>query len=75
MSAAGGTDANSGVASYQYRVAPLNTTTWAATQTGASVTLSTSGTWHVQFRTVDAAGNTSAWAPGTSTAADSACIW
>ena len=64
IAGAGGTDALAGVASYEYRTSTDGGTTWSASQPGANVAVTAEGETLVQMRTVDAAGNTSAWAPG-----------
>ena len=42
--------------------------------TGASVTFSATGTYRVQFRSLDNAGNSSAWAPAAANAGNTTCI-
>jgi hypothetical protein len=75
LSGSGSTDAGgSGLAHYQHRISADNGVTWAAGITGSSLTLSTSGTYLVQFRAVDGAGNASAWAPASPGPASTACI-
>ena len=64
----------SGFARYEYRVSANGGTSWGATTSGTSKTLSTTGSYVVQFHAVDNAGNVSAWAPTTNGAANSACI-
>ena len=64
VTGAGGTDALAGVASYEYRTSTDGGSTWSAAQAGASVAVTGEGETLVQMRTVDAAGNSSAWAPG-----------
>ena len=59
----GGTDGLSGVAGYQYRSSADGGGTWTAPQPGATAVVSAEGSTVVQFRTLDAAGNASAWAP------------
>ena len=71
--ATGSTDAVSGVTGYQSRTSTDSGSTWsAASATGSgSLTVSAEGETWVQFRSVDGAGNTSAWAPSSpGTAAD-----
>jgi hypothetical protein len=63
VSATGGTDTMSGIAGYQYRTNPGSG--WSAAASGASVIVSAQGTTYVQFRTVDGAGNVSAWTPSS----------
>jgi large repetitive protein len=74
ISASGSIDAVSGLLRYEYRVSSNNGTTWGATVSGSSVQLTITGRYLVQFRSVDNAGNLSAWAPGTAGSANTACI-
>jgi hypothetical protein len=75
VSAAGSTDALSGLASYDYRLSTNAGTTWGAAVTNkSSVTLSTTGTYTVQFRAIDGSGNISAWAPAAAGNANIACV-
>ena len=60
VTASGSTDALSGVSGYQYETA-FNGGAWSAMAAGASVSPSAEGTTTVRFRSIDAAGNTSAW--------------
>ena len=64
VTGAGGTDALAGVASYEYRTSTDGGATWSASQLGGSVAVTAEGETLVQMRTIDGAGNTSAWAPG-----------
>jgi len=59
----------SGLSGYQYRTSP-DGTNWSSAASGASAVVSGQGTTFVQFRSVDAAGNTSAWTPATPDATD-----
>src|SRR4051794_40756364 len=68
LSAAGGTDAGTGVEGYEHRA--NSGAGWSAPARGATATVRTEGTTVVQFRTVDRAGNVSTWAPATSGPAD-----
>jgi hypothetical protein len=68
------TDAGSGVKSYEYQVSTDNGLTWLPAAAGQSVTLSTPGTYLVQFRATDALGNVGVWAPAAAGAGNSACI-
>ena len=68
------TDTASGVNHYEYRVSTNAGTTWGATVSAASVTLSATGSYVVQFRAVDNVGLASAWAPTVNGAANSACL-
>ena len=63
-----------GVASYSYRESMNGGLTWSATGTGASATITKSGTTWVQFRAVDRAGNVSPWAPVAPDAASSVLL-
>ena len=63
VSATGGSDTMSGLTGYQYRTNPGSG--WSAAVSGASVIVSAQGTTYVQFRTVDAVGNASAWTPSS----------
>jgi hypothetical protein len=75
INATGSTDAASGLAHYDYRVSTDNGVTWGAVVTNQNhVSFKTKGVYEVQFRAVDNAGNTSAWAPTTSGSANTACI-
>ncbi|HEX2377069.1 MAG TPA: hypothetical protein VHI30_05875, partial [Gaiellales bacterium] len=72
ISASGSTDTGgSGLAQYEYRTS-LNGGAWSAATAGASVNVAAEGTTQVQFRSVDGAGNASAWTPGSATAASTA---
>jgi hypothetical protein len=58
-----------------YRLSTNGGTTWAATVTNkSSVALTATGTYTVQFRAVDVAGNISAWAPAVAGSGNTACI-
>jgi hypothetical protein len=75
VSAAGSTDPLSGFARYDYRLSTDGGATWQATVTNkSSVSLTTAGTYIVQFRAVDNLGNTSAWAPAVAGSGNTACI-
>ena len=67
-------DAHSGLAGYQYRSSTTNGTIWTTPSLGASATVTDEGTTLLQFRSVDNAGNTSAWTPTTASAASTAKI-
>src|SRR5262249_49089671 len=70
VSATGGADTGgAGLATPQYRTSADGGTTWSSATTSASVQVTAEGETLVQFRNVDAAGNTSAWAPAAATAA------
>ena len=64
VTASGSTDGGSSVTGYQYQTS-LNGGAFSASTSGSSVTVSAQGTTVVQFRALDAAGNTSAWVQGT----------
>jgi hypothetical protein len=64
----------SGLAGYEHHVSLDGGLTWGATQSGASVTFTTTGTYRVQFRSRDNAGNASAWTPAAVGATNTACI-
>jgi len=64
VSASGSTDGGSSVSGYEYQTS-LNGGAFSATAAGSSVTVSAQGTTDVQFRSIDAAGNRSAWVQGT----------
>src|SRR5581483_3094226 len=64
LTAAGSTDTGgSGLAGYQYREQFDLSNTWGSAIDGAQDTVSTEGLTIVQFRSVDNAGNVSAWEP------------
>jgi hypothetical protein len=70
VSASGSTDSGgSALSGYQYRTSTDGGVTWSAQTAGASDVVSTEANTWVQFRSVDGAGNTSAWTPATQTAA------
>jgi hypothetical protein len=69
VTASGATDSGgSGLSGYQYRTSADGGTTWSAATAGASDTVTAEANTWVQFRSIDAAGNTSAWTPATQTA-------
>jgi hypothetical protein len=75
LTGSGATDTGgSGLAHYQHRISTDGGATWDVGVTGSSLTLSTTGTYVVQFRALDGAGNASAWAPASPGPASSACI-
>ena len=55
------TDAGSGFAGYEHRTSTDGGATWSAATAGAAATISAEGPTLVQFRSVDAVGNASAW--------------
>ncbi|HEY2788216.1 MAG TPA: hypothetical protein VGI72_02110 [Gaiellales bacterium] len=70
VTASGSTDTGgSGLSGYQYRTSTDGGTTWSAATSGPSDTVSAEANAWVQLRSVDVAGNTSAWTPATQTAA------
>ncbi|MFN8121542.1 MAG: choice-of-anchor C family protein [Thermoleophilia bacterium] len=69
VTASGSTDTGgSALSGYQYRTSTDNGTTWSSATAGGSVTVTAEGQTLVQYRSVDGAGNTSAWTPASSTA-------
>jgi hypothetical protein len=76
VTVSGSTDATSGIASYDYRVSTNAGSTWGAPVTNkSSFSPSSAGTYYVQFRAWDAAGNVSAWGPASPAPSGSiACI-
>jgi hypothetical protein len=68
VSASGSTDSGgSSLAQYEYRTS-LNGGAWSGAAAGVSVNVAAEGTTQVQFRSVDGAGNASAWTPVAPTA-------
>ena len=65
ISASGSTDqaGGSGFAGYQYQMSTNGGATWTAAAAGNSFTVVNEGQTLVQFRSVDNAGNVSAWTP------------
>ena len=76
ISASGSTDqaGGSGLAGYQYQVSTNGGATWTAAMAGSSFTVLNEGETLVQFRSVDSAGNVSAWTPAVNGAANTARI-
>jgi hypothetical protein len=76
ISATGSTDqvGGSGFARYQYQVSTNSGVTWAAAVAGGSFTVVNEGQTLVQFRSVDNAGNVSAWTPSVNDATNTARI-
>src|SRR3954454_1355685 len=62
LTAAGGSDATSGLAGYQYQVS-LNGGAWRSPVRRNPAAIGIEGSSIVQFRSVDRAGNTSSWVP------------
>jgi hypothetical protein len=69
VTVSGGSDALSGIGSYDYRTSTDGGVTWSAPQSGSSVSVDADGETLVQFRAADDAGNVSAWSPAAGTAA------
>src|SRR5947209_8171035 len=75
VTAAGAADSpGSGVASYQYRTSTDGGVTWGPPLTGNPAVISAQGETLVQFRAVDGAGFTSAWAPSVPDSGDTVRI-
>jgi hypothetical protein len=75
ITASGSTDATSGFLRYEYRISTNAGSTWGSTTTGSTKTFNTSGvTSYIQYRSVDNAGNVSAWTPVSIGASNEACI-
>ncbi|MCC6831102.1 MAG: choice-of-anchor C family protein [Thermoleophilia bacterium] len=68
ITATGGSDALSGVSGHEYRTSTDDGVTWGTPTAGATAVVTAEGQTLVQFRTVDGAGNTSAWTPPASDA-------
>ena len=68
VSAAGATDAVSGIFNYQYRKSTDGGNTWSLPVNGSSVNITAVGQTVVQFRSTDNAARHSAYAPATPTA-------
>ena len=73
IKASGSTDTLSGIDHYEYH-SSMNGGAYTAPATGASALFRTTGTYTVQFRVFDKAGNSTAWAPGANSSANTACI-
>ena len=69
VTASGSTDALSGLAGYEYRESTDGGGTWGSASAGPSDVVSAEGETLVQFRSIDAAGNASAWTPSAPTGA------
>ena len=61
----------SDLSGYQYRTSTNGGGTWSAATAGASVPITAQGTTVVQFRSLDNAGNVSAWTPASPDATSS----
>ena len=68
IGAGGSTDGGSGLAGYQSRTSADGGVSWTVPAAGGQVVVSFDGETLVQFRSVDRAGNASAWSPTTSSA-------
>ncbi len=68
VSGSGATDVHSGLSGYEYRTSTDAGSTWSTTSAGSSAVVSSEGETLVQFRSLDTAGNASAWAPVSATA-------
>ena len=69
VTGAGSTDSGgSALTGYEHRTSTDGGTTWSTATSGASAAVTAEGETLVQFRSVDNAGNTSAWTPGSGTA-------
>src|SRR5205085_11945844 len=62
VGAGSATDALSGVGGYQWRVSTEGSP-WSASSSGWAATVRAQGVSYVQFRSLDKAGNASAWTP------------
>lgn len=70
VTASGSTDTGgSGLSGYQYRASADGGATWSAAAMGSSDAVTAEADTWVQFRSVDVAGNASAWTPASKTAA------
>ncbi|HEY7815945.1 MAG TPA: hypothetical protein VIC62_22060, partial [Nakamurella sp.] len=63
ISAGGASDLLSGLDHYEYRTSTDGGATWSAATPGSSVLVTAEGETVVQMRSLDVAGNTSAWTP------------
>ena len=59
---------------YEYRTSTDGGSTWSRATAGASVNVTAEGETLVQYRSLDGAGNTSAWTPASATAGSTARI-
>ena len=64
----------SDLAGYQYRTSTNGGSTWSGTGSGSSLAVSAQGTTLVQFRSLDNAGNVSAWTPASGNATDTVML-
>jgi hypothetical protein len=72
VSASGSSDALSGLAGYESETSSDGGTTWSGSTSGNSVLISAEGQTIVQFRSLDNAGNSSAWIPAAANAGSTA---
>lgn len=63
LTASPATDSQSGIAGYQYHTSTDGGYTWSDPLDGTTLTVTGEGETDVQFRAIDAAGNTSTWTP------------
>jgi hypothetical protein len=63
----------SDLSGYQYRTSP-NGTTWSSATAGSAAVVLAQGTTYVQFRSLDKAGNASAWTPAAPDATDTVML-
>src|SRR5207249_8663718 len=75
VTASGSTDSGgSALSGYQYRASTDGGSTWSAARSGASDVVAAEGQTLVQLRSVDGAGNASAWTPAASGASNTVRI-
>ncbi len=74
ITGSGSAGGDSGLAGYEYRTSDDGGTTWSSATAGASVDITAEGETLVQYRSIDNAGNTSAWTPASATAGSTARI-
>src|SRR5439155_24824236 len=74
ITGAGSSDPLSGLARYEFRRSTDNGTTWSSPVSGSASVVTAEGATLTQFRSVDNAGNTSAWNPGTGGSTNTARI-
>jgi hypothetical protein len=64
----------SDLSGYQYRTSTNGGSTWSGTGSGSSLAVLAQGTTLVQFRSLDNAGNVSAWTPASANATDTVML-
>ena len=75
IAGAGSSDSGgSGLNHYEYRTSTNNGGSWSGSSTGSSFAVTSEGSTLVQLRSVDGAGNMSAWVPATAGASNTAKI-